>query len=160
MVDKQKNIMNDQDFIEITSDPLDLVIINQLVQKDTAGAIVNFIGTTRNSFEGKEVVSLEYEAYEPMAKKEMLKLCVEARKKWTLENIALYHRIGLVPVGESSVIISVSSAHRAAALEACTYLIDTLKETVPIWKKEKYADGTCNWKQNCPGCNTKHKHNH
>lgn len=153
------NFDNDN-YIEITSDPLDLVAINKLVQRDTAGAIVNFIGTTRNSFEGKEVVSLEYEAYIPMAKNEMLKLCVKAREKWSLQGIAIFHRIDSVPVGESSVIISVSSAHREAGLQACTYLIDTLKETVPIWKKERYGDGSCSWKKNCPGCNTKHKHKH
>uniref|UniRef100_A0A7S4HHC5 Molybdopterin synthase catalytic subunit n=1 Tax=Vannella robusta TaxID=1487602 RepID=A0A7S4HHC5_9EUKA len=145
-----------QNYIKITAEPLDLLAINRLVQRDTAGAIVNFIGTTRDSFEGKQVESLEYEAYVPMAEKEMLKLCQHARSQWDLQGIAIFHRIELVPVGEASVIISVSSAHRADALQACTNLIDRLKETVPIWKKERYSDGTCSWKQNCPGC-TKHK---
>jgi len=146
------------DYILVTDQPLDLLAINQLVSRDEAGAIVNFIGTTRNSFQGKGVESLEYEAYVPMAEKEMAKLCVDARSRWDLQAIAIYHRIGLVPVSEASVIISVSSAHRAEGLQACTHLIDRLKETVPIWKKERYTDGTCSWKQNCPGCNSSHKH--
>mmetsp|Transcript_11798 Transcript_11798/g.20185 ORF Transcript_11798/g.20185 Transcript_11798/m.20185 type:complete len:150 (+) Transcript_11798:292-741(+) len=142
-------------YICITSEPLDLLSINKLVERTTVGAIVNFIGTTRDSFEGKQVETLEYEAYVPMAEKELLKLCDEARSKWDLQGIAIYHRIGLVPVCEASVIISVSSAHRADSLHACSSLIDRLKETVPIWKKERYTDGTSNWKQNCPGCHTK-----
>ena len=150
--------MNSENYIVVTPDTLDVLLINELVSRDTAGAIVNFIGTTRNFFEGKQVVSLEYEAYVPMAEKEMLKLCVDARKKWDLQGIAIYHRTGLVPVREASVIISVSSAHRADALQACTDIIDRLKETVPIWKKELYSDGTSNWKQNCPGCQKKHQH--
>ena len=146
------------DYILVTEDPLDLLKINQLVGRDEAGAIVNFIGTTRNSFEGKAVESLEYEAYVPMAEKEMLKLCQHARELWDLQAIAVYHRVGLVPVGEASVIISVSSAHRAEALQACSNIIDRLKQTVPIWKKERYSDGTCSWKQNCPGCHQPHNH--
>ena len=141
-----------ENYLLITEEPLNLIEINKLVQRNSAGAITNFIGTTRDTFEGKEVTKLEYECYTPMAYKELEKICTQARTKWDLKGIAVHHRIGEVPVGEASVIISTSSAHRADSLASCTYLIDTLKEVVPIWKKEWYSDGSSNWKQNCPGC--------
>ena len=90
---------------------------------------------------------LEYEAYVPMAEKELQVICGEARRRWKLTKIAMVHRIGLVPIGETSVAIAVSSVHRRDSLEAVHFCIDTLKETVPIWKKEVYEDGEV-WKQN------------
>ncbi|KAK7086059.1 Molybdopterin synthase catalytic subunit [Halocaridina rubra] len=107
-----------------------------------------FIGTTRNMYEGQTVVRLEYESYEEMAVKEIKKLCKEAREKWTLHHIAVYHRLGVVPVCEASVILAVSSVHRRESLNAVSFLIDELKANVPIWKKEVYDDGSGSWKQN------------
>ncbi|MGH0169417.1 UNVERIFIED_CONTAM: hypothetical protein FKN15_073506 [Acipenser sinensis] len=93
-------------------------------------------GITRNSFEGKKVVELEYEAYIPMAQSEMKKICWDVRRKWpSVKHIAIHHRLGVVPVSEASVIIAISSPHRSESLEAVKYCIDTLKATVPIWKK-------------------------
>ena len=97
--------------------------------------MVTFIGITRDTFEGKQVVRLEYECYVPMAEKKLLELCRLMRGRWDVTRIAIAHRTGVVPVGESSVMIAVSSVHRAEALEATHWAIDELKATVPIWKK-------------------------
>ncbi|XP_038072483.1 molybdopterin synthase catalytic subunit-like [Patiria miniata] len=140
--------MAGKDFVRITSDPLSVEEATGMVTSPTSGAISIFIGTTRNNFEGKEVIRLEYEAYVPMAEKQMHSICRDVRDKWQVEHIAVFHRIGVVPVQEASVIIAVSSPHRQAALEAVQYSIDTLKATVPIWKKEMFAEGTGCWKEN------------
>lgn len=95
------------------------------------------------------MTQLEYEAYEPMAVKAMLQVCADIRIRWAVENIAVYHRLGVVPIKEASIIIAVSSPHRHEALSAVQYAIDTLKATVPIWKKEVYADMTpSQWQEN------------
>ncbi len=100
-----------------------------------------FIGTVRNTTKGKAVVRLEFEAYESMALKEMQKIADKAHANWKLQRVLIHHRTGVLHIGEIPVIIDVSSAHRAAAFEACRFIIDTLKETVPIWKKEIFEDG-------------------
>lgn len=105
------------------------------------GAIVIFDGIVRNQSRGRETRYLEYEAYEPMALKQMQELARQAKEKFAIRDVALVHRLGHLEVGESSVLIAVYSAHRAPAFEACRWLIDTLKQTVPIWKKEFFADG-------------------
>ena len=105
------------------------------------GGIDVFIGTVRNVTKGKEVVKLEFEAYEKMAKKEMEKIAQDVLKKWPVKKILIHHRTGSLSVGDIPVIIAVAASHRAAAFEACRYAIDTLKETVPIWKKEIFHDG-------------------
>ncbi|KAI9593052.1 Molybdopterin biosynthesis MoaE [Syncephalis fuscata] len=137
-----------EDIYVVTPDLLELEPLARQVADDTAGAVVTFSGTTRDSFEGKSVVRLEYEAYVPMAVAELRKIGQEARMKWSLHRIGVWHRTGLVPVGETSVVIAVSSVHRHAALEATTFIIDTLKERVPIWKKEVLASGEADWKAN------------
>jgi molybdopterin synthase catalytic subunit len=115
---------------------------------DAAGAISLFIGTTRDNFEGKRVVTLEYEAYVPMAESEMRKLCVTTREKFPgVLAVVIHHRLGRVPVAEASVVIAVSSPHRKIAINACHFTIDKLKATVPIWKREMYEDGST-WKEN------------
>jgi molybdopterin synthase catalytic subunit len=106
-----------------------------------SGGIDVFIGTVRNATKGKAVVRLEFEAYEKMALSEMEKLAQQAFDKWPVQKILIHHRTGVLQVGEMPVIIAVSAAHRDAAFEACRYLIDTLKQTVPIWKKEIFEDG-------------------
>ena len=106
-----------------------------------SGGIDVFIGTVRNATKGKKVIRLEFEAYEPMAIAEMEKIAKQAFDKWPVQKVLIHHRTGVLDVGEVPVIIVVSAAHRAAAFEACRYIIDTLKQTVPIWKKEIFEDG-------------------
>ncbi len=107
----------------------------------SAGGIDVFIGTTRDNAKGKRVLRLEYEAYEPMALKTMHQIVEETQARWSVVKISLVHRIGRVDIGEASVVIAVSAAHRSEAFEACRYLIDRLKQIVPIWKKEFFEDG-------------------
>jgi len=106
-----------------------------------SGGIDVFIGTVRNATKGKAVLRLEFEAYEPMALAEMEKIVKQAFEKWPVQKVLIHHRTGVLEVGEVPVIIAVSAAHRAAAFDACRYIIDTLKQTVPIWKKEIFEDG-------------------
>ena len=107
---------------------------------DSGGTDV-FIGTVRDTTKGKKVIKLEFEAYKPMALSEMEKIAKQAFEKWPVQKILIHHRTGVLEVGDIPVIIVVSAAHRAAAFDACRYIIDTLKETVPIWKKEVFEDG-------------------
>lgn len=113
----------------------------EFVADDGAGGTVVFVGTVRNQTQGKRVEQLEFEAYEPMAEKEMMKIARKVEEKWQALHVAIHHRVGVLAVGEIPVIIAVSTPHRKAAFEACQYAIDTLKETVPIWKKEFFEDG-------------------
>lgn len=111
------------------------------VKTDDSGGIVVFVGTVRNQTKGKRVIRLDFEAYQPMAISEMKKIAVQAIDKFSLKKIAIHHRVGMLEIGEIPVIIAVSAAHRGAAFDACEFAIDTLKETVPIWKKEIFEDG-------------------
>ncbi|XP_014256851.1 molybdopterin synthase catalytic subunit [Cimex lectularius] len=137
------------DSIILTEENLSIEEACQRVGDNTCGAISTFVGTTRDSFEGKRVISLVYETYKPMAVKEMEKICARMRQRWDgVRHICFRHRLGEVAIGEASVIIAVSSVHRADALAAVGYAIDELKKTVPIWKKEQYADEPAVWKEN------------
>ena len=127
--------------IRIVQAPIDLAEILHSVKSPDSGAIDIFIGATRNHSDGKEVLSLEYEAYKPMALKLMEGIVAEARRRWDINRIAMVHRVGKVEIGEASVIIAVSAVHRREAFEACRYAIDSLKRDVPIWKKEVFSDG-------------------
>ncbi|GBG25771.1 Molybdopterin synthase catalytic subunit [Hondaea fermentalgiana] len=130
---------------------LDVAGLVAKVASPFAGAIVTFSGTTRNSFQDKIVTHLEYSAYESMATKELHKVCAQTRERWPdVLHMAIEHKIGDSPVQDTSVVIAVSSAHRAAALEACHFAIDTLKARVPIWKKEAYLGrrNEAQWKAN------------
>lgn len=126
---------------DVTPDPIDLASLARAVADRRAGAVVTFVGTTRNHNVGRKVLRLEYEAYERMAKQEMRRLAKEAQQRWPINRVAMVHRLGVVPVGEASVAIAVSAGHRTEAFEACHWLIDRLKEIVPIWKKEHYRGG-------------------
>ena len=137
-----------KDIIKFTPEKLSVDEASQLVISPLCGAVSLFVGTTRNNFEGKKVISLEYEAYLPMAENEIRKICSDVRQKWRVKHIAVFHQLGLVPVTEASVIIAVSSAHRAASLEAVSCAIDALKARVPIWKKEIYEESASSWKRN------------
>lgn len=127
--------------IRLTNDPLDINNCIDAVMTPAAGGIDVFIGTVRNHTKGKTVLRLEFEAYEAMAISEMQKIVTYATETWPLHRVVLHHRTGTLQVGEVPVIIAVSAAHRDAAFTACRYIIDTLKQTVPIWKKEIFEDG-------------------
>ncbi|XP_034834152.1 molybdopterin synthase catalytic subunit [Maniola hyperantus] len=137
------------DHLKLTPDKLSVEEVSDLVLDSRCGAVSVFVGITRDSFDGKKVVRLEYEAYDSMALKAMQSICDDVRDKWPdLHNIAMYHRLGCVPVKEASVVIAVSSPHRVDSLEAVSYCIDQLKASVPIWKKEVYEDQQPVWKEN------------
>lgn len=136
------------DYIEITDEILDVNKISHMVTDPSCGAISIFVGITRDNFDGKKVLRLEYEAYKPMAKKKMKEICDSIRKQWEIHSIAMIHRINVVPISEASIVIAISSPHRKESLQAVEYAIDTLKAIVPIWKKEIYANESSSWKEN------------
>ncbi len=125
----------------LSETPLSLETVVAEVASDDAGAIATFVGTTRARSRGRDVVRLEYEAYEGMAESEMERIATVLRERHDVLGVAIHHRVGRVEIGETSVVIAVSAAHRGAALEACREAIDTLKQTVPLWKKELYVGG-------------------
>lgn len=125
----------------VTDKALHLQELVDYVTDPEAGAIVTFIGTTRNQNEGRQVLSLDYEAYPEMAEKELKRLGEEARKRWNIQRMAIVHRVGRVEITEPSVIIAVSAAHRDDAFQACRYAIEEIKKSVPIWKKEVFEGG-------------------
>jgi molybdopterin synthase catalytic subunit len=131
--------------IELTTDPIDAAKAIEDVTSPNCGAVVLFLGTTRQWTKDNETTRLAYECYEEMAIKELEKLEAQARAKWPIEGCLIVHRLGIVPIAEASVLVAVSSPHRGDAFEAARYLIDTLKEHVPIWKKEHWADGGGEW---------------
>ena len=130
-----------RDFFEITNDELDVGEIARRVVLPECGATVTLDGYARQWTKGRETKYLVYEGYEPMALKEMEKLVASAHEKFDIANIGIVHRLGKLEIGETSVVIAVASPHRRAAFETCEWLIKELKQTVPIWKKEVYADG-------------------
>jgi molybdopterin synthase catalytic subunit/molybdopterin converting factor small subunit len=125
----------------LSEDPLSLQRVTEEVASDDAGAIATFVGTTRAHSRGRDVIRLEYEAYEGMAETEMGRIADGLRARHDVIDVAIHHRVGPVGIGETSVVIAVSAPHRAAAFEACREAIDTLKQTVPLWKKELYVGG-------------------
>lgn len=127
--------------IRITEDVLDITECLTLAQDLSSGGIATFIGTVRNVTKNKPVVRLEYECYQPMAVKEIKKIIDQAIELFEIRNIVVHHRIGVLFPGDAAVIIVVSDGHRDAVFDACRYIIDTIKKTVPIWKKEIFEDG-------------------
>lgn len=127
--------------IELTENPFSIEEVNALVASPAAGGTCVFVGTVRDKTQDKQVLRLEFEAYIPMALSEMRKIADHVVSAWPVVKIAIYHRTGTLQIGDVPVIIAVSAAHRQAAFEACQYCIDTLKQTVPIWKKEIFRDG-------------------
>jgi molybdopterin synthase catalytic subunit/molybdopterin converting factor small subunit len=125
----------------LSDEPLSLERAAAEVASDGAGAIATFVGTTRARSRGRDVIRLEYEAYEGMAEAEMERIAGVLRDRHDVIDVAIHHRVGPVEIGETSVVIAVSAAHRAAAFDACREAIDTLKQTVPLWKKELYVGG-------------------
>jgi molybdopterin synthase catalytic subunit len=125
----------------VTEQPLSLAAVLDEVSDESAGAIATFTGTVRRESRGRTVLYLEYEAYTEMAEDVMAQLAAELQERHELWAVAIHHRVGRVEIGEPSVVIAVSAAHRGAALAACKEAIDTLKQTVPLWKKEVYEGG-------------------
>ncbi|MGH7450173.1 MAG: molybdenum cofactor biosynthesis protein MoaE [bacterium] len=135
--------------IQLTDQPINPSDILARVGDDGTGGVVLFLGQTRDNSRGEKVIGLEYEAYESLALKQMEKIEAEARQRWPVRAIAIVHRTGYLKIGEISVAIAVACAHRGEAFEACRFAIDTLKKTVPIWKKEFRPDGSF-WVEGVP----------
>ncbi len=129
------------EYIDLVETPIDINAVLAQVNHAQAGAVVVFLGTVRDNNRGRHVKYLEYEAYQAMARKEMRKVAADAQRQWPLLSIAIVHRLGHLEIGEISVAIAVAAGHRSEAFEAARFAIDTLKHTVPIWKKEVWADG-------------------
>ena len=129
------------EYIKVTEETLVPQEIIDLVHTPDSGAVNVFIGTVRNATKGKAVQRLEFEAYESMAVREIRKIIDQISDKWSINAIAVYHRVGTLEIGDIPVVIAVSTPHRQQGFEACQYAIDTLKQTVPIWKKEIFTDG-------------------
>jgi molybdopterin synthase catalytic subunit len=127
--------------IAITEEPINTQAVINAVQADGAGAINVFIGTVRNQTQAKPVVQLDFETYDSMAVKKMQEIANQASARWPIQKVAIVHRKGALQIGEAAVVIAVSTPHRKASFEACEFIIDTLKQVVPIWKKEKFEDG-------------------
>ena len=127
--------------IQLSSDPLDINDCMQFIQHSKSGAQCLFTGTVRDHSNNKSVRYLQYSAYQPMAIKQMEGIAEKAKAGWPVSKIAIAHRIGHLNIGEIAVIVGVSSAHRKEAFEACQWIMDTIKQRVPIWKKEFYENG-------------------
>ena len=127
--------------ISLTTEPIDVVAALNLLQSEQAGAIDFFLGVVRDNTQERAVDRLEYEAYDRMAISEMQKIADDAQQRWPILRYVIIHRKGTLQIGEIAVLIGVATAHRADAFEACRYIIDTIKQTVPIWKKEVFTDG-------------------
>ena len=125
--------------VKLTREPIELTPLTATAPAD--GALALFVGVVRNENGGRPVLHLEYEAYEEMALVEMERVAAEARQRWPVSDVSIVHRLGRMEIGEASVAVAVAAPHRGEAFEACRFSIDTLKQTVPIWKKEFYADG-------------------
>jgi molybdopterin synthase catalytic subunit len=131
--------------ISLTHEPIDCGLVLASVACNDAGAVVLFLGTTREFTHGRRTASLDYECYPEMAEKKLHELEHEARHRWPIVDCHIVHRLGHLPLGEASIAIAVSSPHRGDAFAAGQWLIDTIKQVVPIWKKENWSDGTSEW---------------
>jgi molybdopterin synthase catalytic subunit len=131
--------------IQLTTQPINYHALTEQVRRPDCGGVVTFLGTVRDLTDGRVTVALDYEAYPGMAEKKMAEIEQETRQRWPVGDIIMVHRLGHLEVGEVSVAVAVSCPHRAEAFAACRYAIDRLKELVPIWKKENWADGSTEW---------------
>ena len=127
--------------LKISEEPLNAATCIALATDETCGGLAVFIGTVRNQTKGKKVIRLAYECYQSMALKELQKIAADAIRLYDIKNIVIHHRVGVLNITDKAVVIAVSAMHRNAAFDACRYAIDTLKKTVPIWKKEVFEDG-------------------
>jgi molybdopterin synthase catalytic subunit len=131
--------------IQLTAETIDTAALVEHVRHPEAGAVVLFLGTTRELTSGRQTVALDYEAYHEMAERRLRELEAEARRRWPVIECIVVHRLGRVPLTEVSVAIAVSTPHRGDAFAAGQWLIDSLKQDVPIWKREQWADGSMEW---------------
>ncbi|MGE3808103.1 MAG: molybdenum cofactor biosynthesis protein MoaE [Gemmataceae bacterium] len=131
--------------IRLILEPIDYHGLTEQVRRQDCGAVVTFLGTVREMTEGKRTVALDYEAYPAMAEKKMAEIETDTCARWPVGAIMMVHRLGHLELGDISVAVAVSCPHRAQAFEACRHAIDRLKEIVPIWKKENWADGSTEW---------------
>jgi molybdopterin synthase catalytic subunit len=131
--------------IRLTRDPIDYHALTEQVRRNDCGAVVVFLGTVRDLTGERVTVALDYEAYPGMAEKKMAEIAADTRQRWPVGALVLEHRLGRLEVGDVSVAVAVSCPHRADAFAACRHAIDRLKELVPIWKKENWADGSTEW---------------
>ena len=131
--------------VELIRKPIDTQRLLAAVRSRDAGAVVLFLGTAREFTDGRRTRSLEYDGYDEMANKELQKLDTEARRRWPIVQCHIVHRLGHLELGEASVAVAISTAHRQDAFEAARWIMDRLKESVPIWKRENWADGTSTW---------------
>ncbi len=136
----------------ITRDPIDLDSLRQRSHHPKAGAMLLFCGDVRNHSEGKPVEALEYEAHQSMALKQINEIVEEAQKRWEMHFVEVVHRFGQMGISECSIAIAVATSHRKDAYPASRYIIDTVKHTVPIWKKEHFTDGSSEWSKGCEAC--------
>lgn len=137
--------MDLSDTPHLTTSSIDSAELIARVSSPAAGAVVLFLGTVREMTAGRETLRLHYDCYPEMAERKLAELEAEATRRWSLVSVVVVHRLGRLELGEASVAVAVSSAHRDAAFEAGRWLIDTLKEVVPVWKQEHWADGTTEW---------------
>ena len=135
----------DEGWFQVTSEPLDGERLMEAVRRDESGAVVLFSGVARDHSEGRSVRALEYDAYPSMAEKKLREVADEVRARWPITGIGVLHRTGRLAIGETSLLVAVSAAHRREAFEACHYAVDRIKEIVPIWKKEIWEDGDGAW---------------
>jgi len=131
--------------VELTNEIIDYQTLTEQIRSNQAGAVVLFLGTVREMTAGRQTLALDYDAFHEMAIARMEELETEVRQRWPVTNVGIIHRLGHLELGEISVAVAVSSPHRELAFEAGKYLIDTLKITVPVWKKENWSDGTTEW---------------
>jgi molybdopterin synthase catalytic subunit len=131
--------------IRLTTAPIEYHALTEQVRRPGCGAVVTFLGTVRDLTDGRETVALDYEAYPGMAEKKLAEIEADTRRRWPVGDLAMVHRLGRLELGEVSVAVAISCPHRAEAFEACRHAIDRLKELVPIWKKENWKDGSCEW---------------
>jgi molybdopterin synthase catalytic subunit len=131
--------------VQLTHAVIDYHALTEQVRRSDCGAVVTFLGTVRDLTDGRQTVALDYEAYGGMAEKKMAEIEQDTRRRWPVGEMVMVHRLGRLEVGEVSVAVALSCPHRAQAFEACRHSIDRLKELVPIWKKENWADGQTEW---------------
>lgn len=136
----------------VTRNAIDLQSLQQRAHHPKAGAMLLFCGDIRNHSEGKAVTALEYEAHESMALKQINDIVQEAQRRWQLHHVEVVHRFGFMDISECSIAIAVATSHRKDAYEASRFIIDTVKHTVPIWKKEHFEDGSSAWSKGCEAC--------
>ena len=137
--------MPQRDTLILSGAAIDPAALESALADPGCGAVASFIGRVRKEHLGREVLHLDYEAFEPVARKELASLAAEARRRWDLGPLVLAHRVGHLRIGDVAVLVAVASGHRGEAFDACRFLIEGIKATVPIWKHEFYADGTDAW---------------